>query len=138
MAGEKVLVVDDSASVRLQLKAVLEGAGYAVRCIDGAERAVEECLGWQPKLVLLDVRMPGVDGHLAAIEIKYDERLKDTPLLFLSADASEESRSSGLGHGAEGYLTKPCAPAALLSKVGGILRPLGEIADGPDLDRVED
>jgi len=78
-----------------------------VRCIDGGENAVVECLDWHPQLVLLDVRMPGMDGHLAAIEIKYDDRLKDTPLLFLSADDSEDSRSSGLGHGAEGYLTKP-------------------------------
>ena len=137
MAGERVLVVDDSAVVRLQLRSMLEEDGYAVRCIEGAEKAVEECLAWRPQLVLLDVRMPGMDGHQAAIEIKYDERLKDTPLLFLSADDSEESRSAGLGHGAEGYLTKPCEPQRLLQKVGSILRPLGETHGGPDLDRAE-
>jgi DNA-binding response OmpR family regulator len=138
MAGERVLVIDDSPSVRLQLESVLGAAGYAVRSIAGADNALQECLAWQPQLVLLDVRMPGVDGHQAAIDIKFDDRLKDTPLLFLSADSSEESRSVGLGHGAEGYLIKPCAPEALLSKVGAILRPLGEIADGPDLDKVEE
>jgi CheY-like chemotaxis protein len=137
MAGERVLVVDDSATVRLQLKATLEGGGYAVRCSDGGEQAIAECLAWRPQLVLLDVRMPGMDGHQAAIEIKFDERLKDTPLLFLSTDDSEESRSTGLGHGAEGYLTKPCAPDRLLQKVGSILRPLGEMRGGPDLDRAE-
>jgi DNA-binding response OmpR family regulator len=133
VAGEKVLVVDDSEPVRVLLESTLRGAGYAVRCADSGETALGHCREWLPDLVLLDVLMPGMDGHMTAIEIKYDERLKDTPLLFLSADLSEESRSQGLGLGAEAYVTKPFEPGALIAKVGSILRPLGE-AGGPDKD----
>jgi DNA-binding response OmpR family regulator len=133
MSGEKILVVDDSEPVRMLLESTLRGAGYAVRCADGGEAALRHCREWLPDLVLLDVLMPGMDGHMTAIEIKFDERLKDTPLLFLSADLSEESRSQGLGLGAEAYVTKPFEAGALLAKVGGILRPLGE-AGGPDKD----
>ena len=133
MAGEKILVVDDSEPVRLMLEDALRGAGYAVRCADGGEAALGQCREWLPDLVLMDVVMPGMDGHMAAIEIKFDDRLKDIPLLFLSGDHSEESRSQGLGLGAEAYVTKPFETGALLAKVGGILRPLGE-AGGPDRD----
>lgn len=111
MSGEKILVVDDSEPVRMLLESTLRGAGYAVRCADGGEAALRHCREWLPDLVLLDVLMPGMDGHMTAIEIKFDERLKDTPLLFLSADLSEESRSQGLGLGAEAYVTKPSRPA---------------------------
>jgi DNA-binding response OmpR family regulator len=133
MSGEKILVVDDSEPVRVFLESTLRGAGYAVRCAACGEDALGHCREWHPDLVLLDVLMPGMDGHMTAIEIKFDERLKDTPLLFLSADLSEESRSQGLGLGAEAYVTKPFEAGALLAKVGSILRPLGE-ASGPDKD----
>ncbi|HXC65745.1 MAG TPA: response regulator, partial [bacterium] len=80
---------------------------------------------WRPALVILDVRMPVMDGHLASIEIKYDERLKDTRLVFLTANADEDSRSIGLGHGADSYLTKPFKVEELLKRVDEILHPLG-------------
>ena len=136
MSGEKILVVDDSEPVRMMLESALRGAGYAVRCAESGDAALGQCRDWRPDLVLLDVLMPGMDGHMTAIEIKFDEKLKDTPLLFLSADLSEESRSQGLGLGAEAYITKPFEADALLLKVGSILRPLGE-AGGPDPDRAE-
>jgi CheY-like chemotaxis protein len=136
MSGEKVLVVDDSEPVRILLESTLQGAGYEVRCAESGEAALACCHEWFPDLVLLDVVMPGMDGHMTAIEIKHDERLKNTPVLFLSADFSEESRSLGLGLGAEAYVSKSCEPDELLRQVGSILRPLGE-AGGPDKDRAE-
>lgn len=122
----KILVVDDEPNIRLALQAAFEQAGYQVRCEADGRAGVAACLAWRPDLVLMDVLMPGeLDGHGASIEIKYDEQLKDTPLLFLSADNSEESRSAGLGHGAEAYVTKPFKLEDLLSRVRDILQPLG-------------
>jgi len=123
MSGEKILVVDDSEPVRVFLESTLRGAGYAVRCAACGEDALGHCREWHPDLVLLDVLMPGMDGHMTAIEIKFDERLKDTPLLFLSADLSEESRSQGLGLGAEAYVRGGAAVAlgALLTPVAAVL-----------------
>jgi DNA-binding response OmpR family regulator len=71
------------------------------------------------------VRMPVMDGHLASIEIKYDEQLKNTKVVFLTANADEDSRSLGLGHGAETYMTKPFKVEELLSRIDEILHPFG-------------
>jgi DNA-binding response OmpR family regulator len=129
LAGEKILIVDDEPHIRQALQASFEGAGYAVRCEADGRAGVAACAQWRPDLVVMDVLMPGeLDGHAASIEIKYDADLAQTPLLFLSADASEESRSSGLGHGAEAYVTKPFKVEDLLRRVALILRPLGEPA----------
>jgi two-component system alkaline phosphatase synthesis response regulator PhoP len=125
MAKEKILIVDDEPHIRQALQASLESEGYQVQCAENGKEGVEKCRAWRPALVILDVRMPVMDGHLASIEIKYDERLKDTRLVFLTANADEDSRSIGLGHGADSYLTKPFKVEELLKRVEEILRPLG-------------
>jgi DNA-binding response OmpR family regulator len=75
--------------------------------------------------MLMDVRIPVMDGHMASIEIKYDAELKNTRLVFLTANADEDSRSLGLGHGAESYMTKPFKVELLLKRIEEILHPLG-------------
>jgi len=125
MPKEKILVVDDELHIRQALQASLETEGYQVQTAENGKEGVEKCRSWRPALVILDVRMPVMDGHLASIEIKYDERLKDTRLVFLTANADEDSRSIGLGHGADSYLTKPFKVEELLKRVDEILHPLG-------------
>jgi two-component system alkaline phosphatase synthesis response regulator PhoP len=125
MAKEKILVVDDEMHIRQALQASLESEGYQVQTAENGKDGVEKCKAWRPALVLMDVRMPVMDGHLASIEIKYDERLKDTRLVFLTANADEDSRSLGLGHGADSYLTKPFKVEDLLKRIDEILHPFG-------------
>jgi two-component system alkaline phosphatase synthesis response regulator PhoP len=125
MAKEKILVVDDELHIRQALQASLESEGYQVQTAENGKDGVEKCRAWRPALVLLDVRMPVMDGHLASIEIKYDERLKDTRLIFLTANADEDSRSLGLGHGADSYLTKPFKVEELLKRIEEVLHPFG-------------
>jgi two-component system alkaline phosphatase synthesis response regulator PhoP len=125
MAKEKILVVDDELHIRQALQASLESEGYQVQTAENGKDGVEKCRAWRPALVLLDVRMPVMDGHLASIEIKYDERLKDTRLIFLTANADEDSRSLGLGHGADSYLTKPFKVEDLLKRIEEVLHPFG-------------
>jgi CheY-like chemotaxis protein len=122
---EKVLVVDDEQHIRAALQASLETAGYEVQTAENGKDGVDKCKAWKPALVLMDVRMPIMDGHMASIEIKYDNDLKNTKLVFLTANADEDSRSLGLGHGAESYLTKPFKVDDLLKRIDEILHPLG-------------
>jgi two-component system alkaline phosphatase synthesis response regulator PhoP len=125
MAKEKILVVDDELHIRQALQASLESEGYLVQtAVDGRD-GVAKCRAWRPALVLMDVNMPVMDGHMASIEIKYDNELKNTRLVFLTANADEDSRSLGLGHGAESYLTKPFKVDQLLKRIDDILHPLG-------------
>src|SRR6185369_10480249 len=125
MPQEKVLVVDDELHIRQALQAALESEGYQVQTAENGKEGVEKCRAWRPALVLLDVRMPVMDGHLASIEIKYDEQLKNTKVAFLTANADEDSRSLGLGHGAETYMTKPFKVEELLARIEEILHPFG-------------
>lgn len=128
MSPEKILVVDDELHIRQALQAALESEGYQVQTAENGKEGVEKCRAWRPALVILDVRMPVMDGHLASIEIKYDEQLKNTKVFFLTANADEDSRSLGLGHGAETYMTKPFKVEELLRRVNEILHPFGNLA----------
>ena len=125
MSKDKILVVDDELHIRQALQAALEGEGYEVQTAQDGKEGVDKCRVWRPALVLMDVRMPVMDGHMASIEIKYDGDLKNTRLVFLTANADEDSRSLGLGHGAECYLTKPFKVKLLLKRIDEILHPLG-------------
>ena len=129
MPKEKILVVDDELHIRQALQASLESEGYTVQTAENGKQAVEKCRAWRPALVLMDVRMPVMDGHMASIEIKYDNELKNTRLIFLTANADEDSRSIGLGHGAESYMTKPFKVEELLKRITEVLHPLGNIKD---------
>ena len=131
MPKDKILVVDDELHIRQALQAALESEGYQVQTAENGKEGVDKCRAWRPALVLLDVRMPVMDGHLASIEIKYDEQLKNTKVVFLTANADEDSRSLGLGHGAETYLTKPFKVEDLLRRLDEILHPFGEGKEAP-------
>lgn len=122
MAAEKILVVDDEPHIRQALQAALESDGYLVLCAENGKDGLEKCRSFKPALAILDVRMPVMDGHMASIEIKYDDSLKNTKIIFLTANADEDSRNYGLGHGAEMYLTKPFQVDDLLARVGSLLR----------------
>jgi DNA-binding response OmpR family regulator len=137
MAAEKILVVDDEPHIRQALQAALESDGYLVLCAENGKDGVEKCKSFKPNLAILDVRMPVMDGHMASIEIKYDDSLKNTKIIFLTANADEDSRNYGLGHGAEAYLIKPFVVDELLARVGALLRPQSSQASEPPLAPAE-
>jgi DNA-binding response OmpR family regulator len=131
MAAEKILVVDDEPHIRQALQAALESDGYLVMCAENGKDGVAKCKTFKPALAILDVRMPVMDGHMASIEIKYDDELRNTKIIFLTANTDDDSRNYGLGHGAEMYLNKPFNVDDLLARVGGLLRPQAGSAPAP-------
>ena len=118
---QKILVADDEEHIRQALQACLESAGYAVFTAENGKRAVELAKLHKPNLALLDVRMPVMDGHMASIELRYDEELKGIKFMFLTANADEDSKDYAFGHGAEEYMLKPFKVAELLAKVAKVL-----------------
>lgn len=126
MPTDKILVVDDELHIRQAVQAALEGEGYQVQTAENGKEGVDKCKLWKPALVILDIRMPVMDGHMAGIEIRYDDSLKATKIIYLSANADEDNRSLALGHGAETFLSKPFKVDELLAKVDEILNPFGE------------
>jgi signal transduction histidine kinase len=113
-----ILLVDDHPENLLALEGALEPLGQRlVRAASGAE-ALRQVLAQDFSAILLDVRMPILDGYQTAEIIRMRERSRTTPILFLTAHpASEVQVFQGYASGAVDFITKPCAPEILRSKV---------------------
>ncbi len=121
-ASAVVLVADSSPVVRALLADQLSGQGLRVtQAADGLD-AVECARVQRPDLVLLDVELPGIDGHEVLRRLKDDHELADVPVVFLTGRAATADVVEGLRLGAHDYLRKPFEPAELTARVGAALR----------------
>lgn len=117
-----VLVVDDNEANRLLAKGTLDDEGYRVVLATGGESAVEAFARESPDCVLLDVRMPGVDGFDACSRIRALPNGADAPIIFLTALRDVDTFDEALRVGADDFLTKPVRPAELVARVGTALK----------------
>ncbi len=105
----KILIVDDSADIRLALTALLEDGGHEVsEAADGPE-VMPALLESRPDVILLDVAMPGKDGFEVLKEITADERTCDVPVIMVTAKGRPEDMAMARSLGAVEYITKPWA-----------------------------
>jgi diguanylate cyclase (GGDEF)-like protein len=113
-----ILLVDDHAENLAALRAILEPLGQRLVLATSGEEALRCLLREEFALVLLDVRMPGMDGYETAAVIKSRERTRHVPIIFLTAvDADDAAQRRGYDVGAVDYLFKPFDPVVLRSKV---------------------
>jgi two-component system cell cycle response regulator len=121
-AAPLVLVAEDSRVLRSLLRGQLRDHGYrVVEAHDGAE-AVNLCRKERPDVVLLDVEMPLMDGHLVLASLKRDPLLAEVPVVFVTARVTTEDVVQGLELGAHDYLRKPFEASELLARVHATLR----------------
>jgi len=117
MSKGTVLVVDDThASLKL-LSDLLTAEGFAVRPADSGELALAAVAAKPPELILLDIRMPGMDGFEVMRRLKAREASRDIPVVFLSAITESEQRVEGLRLGAVDFVSKPFQREELLARV---------------------
>ena len=122
----RVLVVEDDPVINQAVADRLAAEGYdVVRAFDGPG-AVAAHAEHSPDLVLLDVMLPGYDGHEVCRRIQAD---RPVPVLMLTARADEADVLVGLGVGADDYLTKPFRMRELLARVGALLRRVERAAE---------
>jgi DNA-binding response OmpR family regulator len=118
----KVVVVDDDEVAGDQIRGLLEAAGYDVSVIGNGEEALEVARTEPPRLVVLDVCLPGISGYEVCRELRnrFGEGL---PIIFISASRTDSyDRVAGLVVGGDEYLTKPFADDELLIPVRRLLR----------------
>jgi chemosensory pili system protein ChpA (sensor histidine kinase/response regulator) len=121
-APHRVLVVDDSRSVRETVSRVLAGAGYIVdTAIDGQE-AWDMLKDVEYDLMVTDLEMPRLDGYQLLERVRDNPTTKHMPVLIISSRATEAHRARATALGASGFLAKPLARPALVESVGGLLR----------------
>jgi len=118
----KVLVVDDNEANRLLAQDTLEGEGYEVILCAGGEEGVAAFVAHQPECVLLDVRMPGIDGIAACERIRTMPEGLATPIIFLTALRDVDTFERALAAGGDDFLTKPVQPAELIGRVQTALK----------------
>src|SRR5262249_54113501 len=119
--GERVLVIDDEAPIRLLCRVNLEAEGmHVTEAADGAT-GLDLARNDPPDVVLLDVMMPGLDGWRVAEELLEDGRTNRIPIIFLTARAEFRDRARGLDIGGVDYVTKPFNPLELASLVRDLL-----------------
>ncbi|MGQ9598726.1 MAG: response regulator transcription factor [Anaerolineae bacterium] len=117
----KVLVAEDESDIRNLIVFSLEYAGYTVvQAMDG-EEAIQKAITEQPDLILLDVRMPRMNGYEACKRLKAHESTHHIPVVFLSARGQEIEIKQGLELGAVEYILKPFAPDELQQRVTSLL-----------------
>ncbi len=107
MAGERVLIVEDNEKNMKLFRDVLSAKGYATLEASSGEEAVELAIAHAPELVLMDIRLPDVDGVEALRRLRSDERTSSIPVLALTAQAMSGDRERFLAAGFDGYIPKP-------------------------------
>jgi len=119
--AKRILVVDDDENILSLERTILEQKGFDVTAAAGGAEALKLLAGQVFDLVLLDVMMPEIDGFTVCRKIKEDPRLKDVPVIFLTAKGGGEALAEGFESGAVMYINKPFTANKLLTIVNTML-----------------
>ena len=121
MAGKRVLVVDDDVKTVELVKLYLNRDGYRVlTSYDGVD-ALHLARESRPDLIVLDLMLPGMDGLEVCRTLRSES---DVPIIMLTARTTDEDKLTGLGLGADDYVSKPFSPRELAARVRAVLRRL--------------
>lgn len=133
MNRKRILIIDDEIYILHVLEFSLSMEGYRVISAASGEEALGKIESDPPDLIVLDVMMPGMDGHEVCRRLKQDERTCEIPIIFLSARDGAGDRQTGIELGANAYITKPFSPQQLIDQIQTLLedaQPQGEEAIG--------
>ncbi|MDZ7770452.1 MAG: response regulator [Woeseiaceae bacterium] len=123
----KILLIEDNPQNRYLAKFLLEQRGHEVLEAETGPRGLEMAAECSPDLILLDIQLPGMDGHAVARALKSDSRLKSIPVVAVTSYAMVGDRAKCLEAGAEGYIEKPIDPDTFPATVESfIVTPPGE------------
>ncbi|MBW4580899.1 MAG: GAF domain-containing protein [Tildeniella nuda ZEHNDER 1965/U140] len=113
----RILIAEDNATNRYLLAQILDLPGLELKEVDNGLEAIALCKAWQPHLILMDMRMPVLNGIEATRQIKADAQTKDTIIIALTASAFEEQRQAFLAVGCDDFLSKPFQRRTLFTKI---------------------
>jgi two-component system chemotaxis response regulator CheY len=121
--SKKILVVDDSASIRQVVSIALRGAGYEVIDACDGKDALSKMTGDKINLIISDVNMPNMDGITFVKEVKKHPRYKFAPVIMLTTEAGQGKMAEGRAAGAKAWVVKPFQPAQMLDAVAKLCLP---------------
>lgn len=112
-----ILIVDDEPGTLKLLKEILTADRHVVRPFNNGELALRSIMAEAPELILVDIRMPGMNGFKFCRRIKEDERLKEIPVIFISAASDMEDKLRAFQEGGVDYITKPFQKEEVIARV---------------------
>lgn len=115
----KIHVIEDDEALRTELERLLDLQGFASTHAEDFPHAAEEALSQEPDCIVVDLKLPGADGHQICRDIR---AASDVPLIMLTSSESEFDEVMALGLGADDFITKPYRPATLIARIQGLLR----------------
>ncbi len=120
----KVLIIEDDPDIAESLRYNLEREGLKAQVAETGERGLSAALdnAGAPALILLDLMLPGMSGTELCRRLRREPATRRTPIIMLTAKASETDRVTGLDLGADDYITKPFSPRELMARVRAVLR----------------
>jgi diguanylate cyclase (GGDEF)-like protein len=117
----KILIVDDEYEGRKLIKSILRQADYETDEAENGEEALRKMRRHLPNLVILDVRMPKMDGYQVCYEMRDDPNLKNIPVVMLTVMGETLDKVRGLHLGIDDYITKPFEAEEFLARINSIL-----------------
>jgi len=118
----KILIIEDDLDVAEMLNAYFRVQGYEVFTVNWGEDGVRSSQTVHPDLVILDIRLPDIDGYEVARRLRGDRRTSDIPIIFLTEKRDRSDRLQGLELGADDYITKPFDVQELRLRVRNALK----------------
>jgi two-component system, cell cycle response regulator DivK len=121
MAGALVLIVEDNDKNRKLVRDVLTFKGYEVIETETGEEGVRLARERSPSLVLMDIRLPGIDGVEALRQLRAEPTTREIPVMAMTASVMSEDRQKIVGAGFDGYQSKPIAVQDFVAAVAQLL-----------------
>ena len=122
MAGEPILIVDDNPANLKLVRMLLDGDGYEVRTAGDAEEALAALKEFRPRLILMDLQLPTMDGLTLTRRLKSDPTTREIIILALTASAMKGDEQLARAAGCDGYIAKPIDTRTLLAQVASYLK----------------
>lgn len=119
--SEKVLIIDDDETIRIIVEKILSEHGYTPFSAEDGEKGLEALKNEDIDAIILDVKMPGMDGNQVLGRIRNDEKLKNIPILMLTGENSILDVSKSLELGANDYMVKPFEPELVVKRLKAIM-----------------
>jgi two-component system cell cycle response regulator DivK len=122
MAHEEILIVEDNPTNLKLLKILLTVEGYAIREAKSADEALDLLNTYQPKLILMDIQLPGMDGLELTKKLKADPKYQHIIIIATTAYAMKHDKEKVIAAGCDGYITKPIDVKTLPGIIAEYLR----------------
>jgi CheY-like chemotaxis protein len=115
--NNRILIIEDNEQNFYMMRFLLEKNGFTIIGAEDGRKGVEMALTCKPLAILLDIQLPGMDGHAVAAELKKQSKLDKVPIIAVTSYAMVGDRENILAAGATGYIEKPINPETFVADI---------------------